>query len=475
MRSDFSGPAHSCLVRATRQRAHAKIGSLRQAAVRLKPAQLQQVLVASRTKALGYHNRAQPSCNICPAGSTCTPSSARNPSRSSSSFQPIPALPRLASSIVVIQALRLPSSIKSSAPAAGVHRLSAYTACQARLLSSAWCRPAYRSCMANAVSTALPSGGMPGLPDRGPHFLSTNAGTMAGPSAASQRLGGRCNGYVGEGTAPAGEYHHADFSWEDHCREVLTLIASDPVKWRHLAHDSLPDSSPSSYPLSTHQDPQDSSRAVGAETQQLQPSGGPHSESPCDETQDPQPSAGLQSSSPTIKAQDAQQPSGVQSSSKGRTDEAARPDGAKAGADSAARNREGSRPVPSGPADLRPAPVSSRKQAWGIAAATIILPEARHQEYQLDARQPSVPGHAVSGAHSAGQTTDGRPQLQAEHDPATGLGSQRRARVPADDGKEGGGSKGYSSSRWEAFHAQDNRSGRFYKERRWAPGAAAGD
>ena len=310
--------------------------------------------------------------------------------------------------------------------------------------------------------------------------LMTNASTTLSPSSASQRLAGRCNGYVGEGTAPAGEYHHADFSWQDHCKEVLALIASNPVKWRHLAHDSLPDSSQSSYPLPAQQDPQDSRRAVGTETYQPQPSGGPHSESHCDETQDPQdpqPSADLRSSSPTIKAQDAEHPSGVQSSSKGSADEAARPDGAKAGADEVACNIESSHQVPSGPADSRPAPVSSDKQAWGNAAATVIPPEASRQEHQLDAARPSMPGHSVSEAHPAGQTVDGGQQLQAEHpsaaSPPAGLVSQCRERVAADDGQEGASGKEYSSSRWEAFHAQDNRSGRFYKERRWASSAAA--
>ena len=477
MRGGLSGPAQSCLVPSTRLRVHAKIGSLRQAAVRLKPAQLQQILVRTPTKALGYLNRAQPSRNECSACFTCTASSARNPSPSSSSFQPNPAVPRLASSIIISRASHLTSSIGSSAISLAVHqRRSAVTACQALLLFPAWCRPAHRLGMTDAASSALSCSQLPGSPGRRPHSLTTNAGTTLSPSPASQRLGRRCNGYVGEGTAPAGEYHHADFSWEDHCKEVLALVASHPVKWRHLAHDILPNSSPSSYPLPAQQDSQESSRRAGNEIHESQPLGAPHSTCPTDETQNMQPSDGLQSSSTsTVKAHDAQQSSGLQSSSQ---NEALMPDGADARADNSACNREGSHQVHSRPADARSFPVSASKQILGNATGTSSPPEASSQEQHQGAGQPSMLWDAVSSTKPASQKFVSGPRLQAEQAPDSnqpdGLVSQRREHVLANAGQEVGGNKGYSSSRWEAFHAQDNRSGRFYKERRWASGAVAG-
>lgn len=54
-----------------------------------------------------------------------------------------------------------------------------------------------------------------------------------------------CEGYVGQGAAPAGEYHDCDFDWEEHARAVRHLVDDQEARGRELQrlralHDASP-------------------------------------------------------------------------------------------------------------------------------------------------------------------------------------------------------------------------------------------
>ncbi|KAK9840131.1 hypothetical protein WJX74_003913 [Apatococcus lobatus] len=279
--------------------------------------------------------------------------------------------------------------------------------------------------------------------------------TMSRQSVAQQtsdhpRLRVRCNGYVGEGTAPAGEYHHADFSWEDHCREVLAMIASDPVKWQHIAHDSLPKCQHSSHPLPATDSPHHGSSGCHD---------GVNAANPLDDAADSRPG------SSTNRQSDCLEPPAQSHKVAGKDSSCT----SGTCADVLAASPPFSKQVQ----DRKTALLQHDTHASQPASDTPSPLEIGGRTPARDSRLPAELSQDKSAAFSAGQSNFKQQQQVLSESPshlASRFASQPGAHVgdvAVSSTQEENGCSGYSSSRWEAFHAQDNRSGRFYKERRY--------
>ena len=403
---------------------------------------------------------------VSSAGLTCLCSAAACHA-SRSSLKTIAAVGTRVPLAVVGRAIHQQAAIGTSAPTPCIQsRPRNPTASQASLYSFNCPLPQrLRLSMSNAdMTTRSPAhthtqSGQPSTGRISPTgcLQSTSSQPVARSTAPHQRLGLRCNGYVGEGTAPAGEYHHADFSWEDHCKEVLALVASDPVRWRHISHDRLPASKQQSYPLPAHKDLHDNgSKTLHSNDQGRNPSTGAQDDSSGSAHGEPDAQGQV---IPTQKIAYARQDSS-QSCGNHADAEAALPSLTKRGCDSSAEQPQ-------------QATHESRENSDGGLSP-----------YRLGAqgpasvgRQPPELSQGKPAASAVGDSNNLREQLQVPSESASNqvLGPASQPGACADDtaacgNQTGKGTGGYSSSRWEAFHAQDNRSGPFYKERRWAPG-----
>ena len=271
--------------------------------------------------------------------------------------------------------------------------------------------------------------------------ISTDSRRSAGPD----RRAIRCNGYVGEGTAPAGEYHNADFSWEEHCREVQAMIAADPDRWRHIAQDSMrvlgsleaPGHAPGG--RDDMGDLASSSHAAGGLVLGTNSGRSPESGQDDDDMGD------LVSQSTAAGGVVMSQNSGSHAP------------GTSMGTDAPSKVSGGHNGDQSG--DLQHC----------LSVKDQLLTDDCHQQISHaqvsdsvnDTMQSSCPKPPLSQHRLAVPAAPAAAAAPA-HLPGD---APEIAEADAEAGLEGPAS-GYSSSRWEAFHAQDNRSGRFYKERR---------
>ncbi len=239
----------------------------------------------------------------------------------------------------------------------------------------------------------------------------------------------RCNGYVGEGTAPAGEYHNADFSWEEHCTEVQAMIAADPVRWRHIARDSIP--------CGASEASEHSQIAEGSLPCNASNAAGHAQRNSCHHMHGSGESASLNGKS--HQATPDVVPAEGSSTSGQSIESTFKPEAGQSHDSRSQSVRDRSHP-------LHQTGLSALSEQQALRSASNSLEQSCHSDQHEEHQTSAAPATAAAD-----------PLIQS---PVLGLSS-----LSAEEGLEDH-SSGYSISHWEAFHAQDNRSGRFYKERR---------
>ena len=294
-----------------------------------------------------------------------------------------------------------------------------------------------------------------------------------------------CPAYVGEATASAGEYHCSDFDWEEHKQEVLAQLAvqqtwtSSSATAASAAVDSVEGSSAtgdSAAASSTHPAgavpaaPHVVTGKMDGGARQRASDGGMSGSSTGSAI-----SAGHGDVSITavalgqfLHSSGARNPSAgslglTQLESQPRQHSAAKHEQSGGSQISAASQQEAS----TGEA--------SRKQA---AAAPVSGSERRpdrqdHADNRAGAGQ-EISNSAASQKQIGAVTSRASNGVQPTHKGTTkqmaGSGAVSQTRSDAEDGVEvldTGRQWQYDSSCWESFHARDNATARFYKERRY--------
>lgn len=266
-----------------------------------------------------------------------------------------------------------------------------------------------------------------------------------------------CPAYVGEATASAGEYHCNDFDWEEHRQEVLAQLAT-----RQAANSVV---ATSAKPAST----------TSAETDHVKGKkhGQPKQHKPfTHSTHDQTMSNCLPSESNPSSCEDQPGADSTNSSHPGSTTDASGTirerslDNSHCSSGTSSQSEQAnpvSAPFKDNTADMLQGPSSTDTSCASPQEAS--NSRASQKQANADAHGSNVAKHSTWDDSKA----DHRPEPQPVNgsEAGTDVGANRHEAVNTADA----GKWRYDSSCWESFHAKDNATARFYKERRCLPAA----
>lgn len=261
-----------------------------------------------------------------------------------------------------------------------------------------------------------------------------------------------CPAYVGEATASAGEYHCNDFDWEEHRQEVLAHLAN-----RQAANFVATRSAQPASTMSAEPSPAKGKKRVQAKHhKQLTDSTHDQATSRCPTNEGNLSSRGDQAEADSTSSSHAGSASCASGTQRERSLDSSRRSSGTSSQD--------------GQADPVSAPFKDNTADMLQGPSSIDNSCASQQQASSRASQTQ----ATAGAHGSNVAkhgtwddtkVDSGTQIKAVNEFEAGradVGAERREAVnTADVGKWQ-----YDSSCWESFHAKDNATARFYKERR---------